>query len=48
MITANKYIKMLGMNVDEVCEAIDSLSEKDADVLRVRVFGRVKEIKRKF
>ena len=30
MITANKYIKMLGMSVDEVCKAIDSLSEKDA------------------
>ena len=30
MIAANKYIKMLGMNVDEVCKAIDRLSEKDA------------------
>lgn len=30
MITANKYIKMLGMDVDEVCKAIDSLPEKDA------------------
>ena len=45
MITANKYIKMLGMNIDEVCKAIDSLSEKDADVHRG--FGLVKALKKK-
>ncbi len=30
MITANKYIKMLGMSIDDVCKTIDKLPEKDA------------------
>lgn len=38
MITANKYIKMLGMSIDDVCKTIDQLSEKDAKDFMKMVF----------
>ncbi len=38
MITANKYIKMLGMSIDDVCKTIDKLPEKDARDFMKMVF----------
>ena len=38
MITATKYIKMLGMSVDDVCKTIDKLPEKDAKDFMKMVF----------
>ena len=38
MITANKYIKMLGMSIDDVCKTIDKLPEKDSKDFMKMVF----------